>query len=56
MPYFSAIFVLCLLGALIWMALKAPETRFHEFLVFARTAIGSVTGYYFGGTKRQAPP
>ena len=55
LPIFSAVFVGLLL---IWMLVLAvwvqDKSIFHDFVVFAGTAIGSVTGYYFGGTKRQS--
>jgi len=52
LPIFAAGFVAILLLSLLVLALSA-KNEFHEFLTFAGTAIGSVTGYYFGGTKHQ---
>ena len=52
LPFFAAGFVGLLLIWLMVLALRASP-NFHDFLTFAGTAIGSVTGYYFGGTKHQ---
>jgi hypothetical protein len=51
-PFFAAGFVAVLLIWLLALAFRGDNT-FHDFLTFAGTAIGSVTGYYFGGTKHQ---
>lgn len=55
LPYFAAGFVLLLLLTLLTLAF-CDGPYFHEFLTFAGTAIGSVTGYYFGGTKHPPQP
>jgi hypothetical protein len=52
LPYFAAGFVTLLLLSLLILAFR-DGSYFHDFLTFAGTAIGSVTGYYFGGTKHQ---
>ena len=52
LPMFAAGFVGVLLLWLLILAVAGHQS-FHDFLTFAGTAIGSVTGYYFGGTKHQ---
>jgi hypothetical protein len=55
LPWFAAGFVAVLLLWLLILALwpNHDDNHFQGFLTFAGTAIGSVTGYYFGGTKHQ---
>ncbi len=50
LPIFSASFVLVLVVLLIIFAFAA-EKYFPSVLAFVSTAVGSVTGYYFGGSK-----
>ena|SRR5271157_333335 len=54
LPFFAAGFVALLLIWLLVLALVKSDS-FQSFLTFAGTATGSVTGYYFGGTKHQPP-
>lgn len=51
-PIFAAVFVAVLLVWLLVLAFVPNGTYFQQFLTFAGTAIGSVTGYYFGGANR----
>jgi hypothetical protein len=52
LPCFAAGFVFLLLLLLAFSAL-VDKVHFQAVLTFAATAVGGVTGYYFGGAKQQ---
>lgn len=51
-PIFAAAFVGLLLLLIAFFAWLRDGQFFQPFLTFAATAVGSVTGYYFGGSKQ----